>query len=88
MSTHRIDFQVNGEPHRVEVPARRMLSDLLRDDLNLTGTKRGCETGTCGACSVRSMNLLPPRARKARRRCTICASPSSACAMPSSSSTR
>jgi carbon-monoxide dehydrogenase small subunit len=34
------------------VPARRLLSDFLRDDLHLTGTKRGCETGTCGACSV------------------------------------
>jgi len=35
-----------------EVPHRRLLSDFLRDDLNLTGTKRGCETGVCGACSV------------------------------------
>lgn len=52
MSKHLIDVRVNGESHSVEVPARRMLSDFLRDDLNLTGTKRGCETGTCGACSV------------------------------------
>ncbi|MGO4155370.1 (2Fe-2S)-binding protein [Cupriavidus sp. YAF13] len=47
-----IELTVNGEAHSVEVPARRLLSDLLRDDLNLTGTKRGCETGICGACSV------------------------------------
>ncbi len=52
MSKHQIDVTVNGTPHSVEVPARRMLSDFLRDDLHLTGTKRGCETGTCGACSV------------------------------------
>lgn len=52
MSTHTIQVQVNGEPLSAEVPARRMLSDFLRDDLHLTGTKRGCETGTCGACSV------------------------------------
>jgi len=52
MSKHLIEVTVNGEQHGAEVPARRMLSDFLRDDLNLTGTKRGCETGTCGACSV------------------------------------
>jgi carbon-monoxide dehydrogenase small subunit len=40
------------------VPARRLLSDFLRDDLHLTGTKRGCETGTCGACSVLLDGLL------------------------------
>jgi carbon-monoxide dehydrogenase small subunit len=52
MSKHTIRCTVNDEAVEVEVPARRMLSDFLRDDLHLTGTKRGCETGTCGACSV------------------------------------
>jgi len=52
MSKHQIDVTVNGTLQTVELPARRMLSDFLRDDLHLTGTKRGCETGTCGACSV------------------------------------
>ncbi|WP_213956757.1 MULTISPECIES: (2Fe-2S)-binding protein [unclassified Variovorax] len=52
MSKHTIQLLVNGELQRAEVPARRMLSDFIRDDLNLTGTKRGCETGVCGACSV------------------------------------
>ena len=52
MSKHSISLTVNHERHLVEVPARRLLADLLRDDLNLTGTKRGCETGVCGACSV------------------------------------
>lgn len=52
MSQHTIEVTVNGEAVQASVPARRMLSDFLRDDLHLTGTKRGCETGTCGACSV------------------------------------
>lgn len=52
MSRHVINVTVNGEAHSVEVPAKRLLADFLRDDLLLTGTKRGCETGTCGACSV------------------------------------
>lgn len=52
MSKHLITLQVNGQSVQGEVAARRMLSDFLRDDLHLTGTKRGCETGTCGACSV------------------------------------
>lgn len=43
---------VNGTPHQVRVPARRLLSDCLRHDLELTGTHVGCEHGVCGACTV------------------------------------
>ena len=52
MSTHRIECTVNGELQSMDVPSRRLLADFLRDDLHLTGTKRGCETGICGACSI------------------------------------
>ncbi len=52
MSEHAIELKVNGQPVTANVPARRLLADFLRDDLNLTGTKRGCETGICGACTV------------------------------------
>jgi carbon-monoxide dehydrogenase small subunit len=52
MSKVPIEVVVNGQAHRMEVPARRLLADFIRDDLFLTGTKRGCETGVCGACSV------------------------------------
>jgi carbon-monoxide dehydrogenase small subunit len=52
VSQHDIEVTVNGEVHTAQVPSRRLLCDFLRDDLHLTGTKRGCETGICGACSV------------------------------------
>jgi carbon-monoxide dehydrogenase small subunit len=52
MSKYLVECTVNGEVCQLEVPAGRLLSDFLRDDLHLTGTKRGCETATCGACSV------------------------------------
>lgn len=43
---------VNGQAYTVEVDAHRTLLDLLRESLGLTGTKRGCEIGECGACTV------------------------------------
>ncbi|OOY18194.1 (2Fe-2S)-binding protein [Thioclava sp. DLFJ4-1] len=47
-----LSLSVNGETHDVRVPARKLLSDVLRDDLGLTGTHVGCEHGVCGACTV------------------------------------
>ncbi|HTJ90080.1 MAG TPA: (2Fe-2S)-binding protein [Acidocella sp.] len=47
-----ITLSVNGVAHEVAVPPRRLLSDVLREDLGLTGTHVGCEHGVCGACTV------------------------------------
>jgi carbon-monoxide dehydrogenase small subunit len=47
-----VSFTANGTPHRVVVPPRLLLADLLRDELGLTGTHVGCEHGACGACTV------------------------------------
>lgn len=44
--------RINGHPVDVPCPDERLLLDLLREDLNLTGTKRGCDLGTCGCCTV------------------------------------
>ncbi|GAB7004162.1 (2Fe-2S)-binding protein [Nocardioides sp. AN3] len=49
---HRITLAVNGVTREAEVPARRLLSDVLRHDLGMTGTHVGCEHGVCGACTV------------------------------------
>jgi carbon-monoxide dehydrogenase small subunit len=48
----QFDLQVNGKTHAVDVPARKLLVDCLREDLRLTGTHVGCEQGVCGACTV------------------------------------
>ncbi|WP_349259140.1 (2Fe-2S)-binding protein [Gaiella sp.] len=47
-----VDVVVNGERYEREVSARRLLVHFLRDDLDLTGTHVGCDTGSCGACTV------------------------------------
>jgi aerobic carbon-monoxide dehydrogenase small subunit len=49
---HQISLVVNGTPRTAAVPARRLLSDVLRHDLGLTGTHVGCEHGVCGCCTV------------------------------------
>ena len=48
----RISIAVNEERHERDVEARRLLVHFLRDDLDLTGTHVGCDTGNCGACTV------------------------------------
>ena len=45
-------FQVNGEEHRVAASPTHTLLEVLREELDLTGTKHGCELGECGACAV------------------------------------
>jgi carbon-monoxide dehydrogenase small subunit len=47
-----VSLTVNGVPRDARVPVRRLLSDLLRDDLGLTGTHVGCAHGVCGSCTV------------------------------------
>jgi len=47
-----ITLRVNGEYYEVEVEPRRLLLDVLRDNLGLTGTKKACDFGNCGSCTV------------------------------------
>jgi len=62
--TQEFEIIVNDQRMRVETHAERTLLDLLREDLGLTGTKRGCGVGACGSCTV----LIDG---KARRSCKI-----------------
>jgi carbon-monoxide dehydrogenase small subunit len=50
--TPPIKARINGQSLELTSPPERILLDLLREDLNLTGTKRGCDLGTCGCCTV------------------------------------
>ena len=68
-----VSFEVNGVGYEQEVDARKLLVHLLRDDLDLTGTHIGCDTGNCGACtvifngqSIKSCMLLAIQAEGAR----------------------
>jgi carbon-monoxide dehydrogenase small subunit len=47
-----ITLTVNGEVYQISVKPNTILLDVLRDELDLTGTKRGCDTGDCGVCTV------------------------------------
>ena len=51
-TSRTITVAVNGESYEREVETRRLLIHFLRDDLDLTGSHVGCDTGNCGACSV------------------------------------
>jgi carbon-monoxide dehydrogenase small subunit len=52
VAREELAFVVNERPYRLEVEPTRLLIDVLRDDLDLTGTKEGCSIGVCGACTV------------------------------------
>jgi carbon-monoxide dehydrogenase small subunit len=72
MSTHQIHLTVNGDPVSAEVEARMLLVHFIREVLNLTGTHIGCDTTSCGACTV---NLNG----KAVKSCTIFAVQADGC---------
>ena len=52
MTTSKVELIVNGRPQRLELDPRTSLLDALREHLGLTGTKKGCNQGACGACTV------------------------------------
>lgn len=52
MEKRRLSMTVNGQLHEVYIHPKRLLVEVLRDELGLTGTKRACDTSSCGACTV------------------------------------
>ena len=47
-----LKLTVNGQPYELSIRPRTLLVEVLRENLGLTGTKRGCNEGACGACTV------------------------------------
>jgi carbon-monoxide dehydrogenase small subunit len=52
MSMHKVSVTINGQKRSAEVEARMLLAHFIRDQLRLTGTHIGCDTTSCGACTV------------------------------------
>jgi aerobic-type carbon monoxide dehydrogenase small subunit (CoxS/CutS family) len=52
MSSHPVTVTINGVEYERDVDARKLLIHFVRDDLDLTGSHIGCDTGNCGACSM------------------------------------
>lgn len=77
MNSFALRFSVNGETRSVDVPPMKRLLDVLRHDLQLTGTKEGCGEGECGACAVLlngelvNSCLLPALQAQGTTLCTI-----------------
>lgn len=52
MKKELIELRINGRSHEIAVEPNKLLLDTLREDLDLTGSKRGCDDSSCGACTV------------------------------------
>jgi aerobic-type carbon monoxide dehydrogenase small subunit (CoxS/CutS family) len=52
MKKELIELRVNGRTHELAIEANKLLLDVLRQDLGLTGSKRGCDDSSCGACTI------------------------------------
>ena len=52
MKKELIELRVNGRTHELAIEPNKLLLDVLREDLDLTGSKRGCDDSSCGACTV------------------------------------
>jgi carbon-monoxide dehydrogenase small subunit len=74
MSTHTITVTINGTPHSVAVDSRILLVHFIRENMSLTGTHIGCDTTSCGACTI----LLNGQAIKS---CTIFAVQADGCSI-------
>lgn len=52
VETILVDFEVNGKPYQIHVEPYKTVLEVLRDDLGLTGVKKGCDDANCGACTI------------------------------------